>query len=170
MSRRLLAAWEPVYSSLLGLGFDPAAHDPWQALGIVPIEGPRPSTLMIEQRFALAQLLLSAAQHASWREDDRQKAEDTLSALDVARFKCAEGLPAMLKRRPRLQQGRSHDGLRPAPKVYWLSGARRKLKMSMSPRNSLKFSAFLHKALELCLPPQPLARSRSGYTWEQWRP
>ncbi len=83
--------------SLKGLSFHAEAADTWHRRGIAPLEGPRPSEAMIENRAALAALLLSAAERAGWAEPDRQQPHAALQLLEEARDRCIRDLPAVLR-------------------------------------------------------------------------
>jgi hypothetical protein len=101
ISRERLLGWPPLLRALQGLAFAPEAADHWHCLGIVPMEGPTPSEALIEQRAALARLLLSAATTATWPTGDCKQAAEADDRLEQARRLCLDDLREVLRRRPK---------------------------------------------------------------------
>jgi hypothetical protein len=56
-----LNGWQQLLLALRGLAYTPEAGDPWHRLGITPHAGQPPSLATIEQRYAVAETLLAAA-------------------------------------------------------------------------------------------------------------
>ncbi|CAK0820994.1 unnamed protein product [Prorocentrum cordatum] len=90
------AGWDAVVSALRSLAFDPDAVDEWHCLGIIPASGPKPSELLIEQRYVIAATLVSLSSCSSWSEADKALADAFQERLEKAREACLAMLPGGL--------------------------------------------------------------------------
>ena len=74
--------------SLTGLGYYPAAEDWWHRLGLTPLTGAPVTEALIEQRWAVASLLLSVVCDGAWPQNERAQAEEARARLEEARTTC----------------------------------------------------------------------------------
>jgi hypothetical protein len=94
-----LNGWQQLLLALQGLAYAPEAVDPWHRLGITPHAGQPPSEATIEQRYAVAETLLAAADGPYWAYGDKGAATQALEQLVLARDACINLLPEVLRTR-----------------------------------------------------------------------
>jgi hypothetical protein len=96
-----LSGWLQLLRALAGLAYAPSAEDSWHRLGIAPLSGTAPTEAMIEQRFAVAAMLLSAAHGPSWPQAEKAAAAQALDQMEQARASCIDLLKGVLRERAR---------------------------------------------------------------------
>jgi hypothetical protein len=93
--------WQQLCRALSGLAYATDAEDCWHRLGITPLSGAAPSEAIIEQRFAVAATLLSAAHGPSWPLADKAAAAHSLEQMEQARLACLDLLKGVMRARAR---------------------------------------------------------------------
>ena len=109
--------WSGIQKILEALAYHHFSPCPWTLLGLPKEEGPAPTIDMIERRTRLATLLASARHNASWEENERTCAHAFEAAAELARSRCVEELPAVLRARKRTRAAVAPRWLEPSPEL-----------------------------------------------------